>query len=362
MSNLTILLTLKGRKKFTKRWLDWLVLEKCSYKIIIADGDADKNYSKKLIKDPNYKYLDLNYIEFPEDVDFRQYLKKFNNSISLIKTKYAILADNDDFIIIENLKRAIEFMDANSDIQTLALPHYRFTIKNNLSHTDSNKNLYAYGGVINFQSLKHINIKKFNKKSVLSRLIACVKFFPSDYFFYSLHKTENLKKIIEISSKNQFQYIFFWERYITYAIGIIGNIGTNFSIDPFVVRQENTSMLASSLVDKEKLIKIRYSPVWTQQYHHFVDGLYEMSTNYLSLSRFNFSLFFSIYFLLNTQLRIFQGLIGSILKYFNLIYIYNKLNKVLLYTLGKSRINLNNDDIFKKQHLKKLSEFLNCKN
>ena len=129
MNDLTILLTLKGRKKYTERWLDWMALEKCPYKILIADGDSDKSYTKELIKKEKYKDLLIDYREYPTDKNINTFIQKFYSAVSSIDTKYSIYADNDDFIIIENLKKAISYIKDKSDIETLALPHYRVQIE-----------------------------------------------------------------------------------------------------------------------------------------------------------------------------------------------------------------------------------------
>ena len=81
MSDLTILLTLKGRKKFTKRWLDWMSIEKCPYKILLADGDEDKSFTKDLISDSRYHDLDFEYLEYQfrkHGSQLQEYLKQIH--------------------------------------------------------------------------------------------------------------------------------------------------------------------------------------------------------------------------------------------------------------------------------------------
>lgn len=355
MNDLTILLTLKGRKSFTKRWLDWMALEKCPYKIMLADGDADKSYTEALIKNTNYRDLDIDHIKFQEDKDIQTFIKKFNEAVSLIKTKYAIYADNDDFLIIDNLKKALLYFKKNSELQTLALPHYRFSIKNNGNNVDSN--LYSDGDEVAFQVLRPVKNRRFDDYRPLQRLLACIKYFPGDYFVYAIHKTENFKKFMRITVDYPIEYIFFWERHFTYSVGVVGNIGTGVTLDPFLVRQEDTSMLASSLVEKEKLINIRYSAAWKRQYPDFVNGLYKLVKEYDNINQSKFNFYVRAYFGLNTQIRIFQGLVGSIFRPF--ASIYTVLSKFVLWRLGKSRITLDQDNVSKNANLRNLSNFLN---
>ena len=79
MNDLTILLTLKGRKSFTKRWLDWMALENCPFPIVIADGDADKTFTKNLLKKDIYKNLNIDYREYPEDINTKTFILKFSD-------------------------------------------------------------------------------------------------------------------------------------------------------------------------------------------------------------------------------------------------------------------------------------------
>ena len=357
MNDLTILLTLKGRKKFTKRWLDWMVEEDCPYKILIADGDADKSFTQGLLKNPNYKNLDIDYIDYPEDINIRTFIRKFSNAISLIKTKYAIYADNDDFIIVNNLKKALIFFESNSEIETLALPHYRFCINNGSTNTDSN--LYSDGKDLEFQALRHIENKKIFSDNLLLRLKESIRIFPSDYFVYAIHKTKNFEAFMQETVKYPIDYIFFWERHFTYSVGIVGNISSAEELDPFLVRQEDTSMLASSLIDKERLIKIRFSSAWKRQYPEFVNGLYNVTREYKEMSNGVFKFYFGIYFGINVYLRIIQGLVGQLTRKFKLVY--SSLSKFVLWRLGKSRHNLDNKVIDKNINLARLKFFLNKK-
>ena len=49
MSNLTLILLIKGREKFTKRWLDYMATINYPDCILIGDGDIKSNV-KKIIK------------------------------------------------------------------------------------------------------------------------------------------------------------------------------------------------------------------------------------------------------------------------------------------------------------------------
>ena len=94
---LTIILTLKGREEFTFRWMRYMNEMHCPYKILLADGGANLELEAHLRHPNNYPNLDYEYIRYPFDASLDDYLNKFENVISRVKTEYILLADNDDF-------------------------------------------------------------------------------------------------------------------------------------------------------------------------------------------------------------------------------------------------------------------------
>lgn len=103
MNDLTLLLLVKGREKFTLRWLDYLSQTETKFKIYVSDGSKKKqilgNYSS--IMDYKYEY-------FGEDINIETFLKKIVNSLISIDTKFVMMCSNDDFVITENIEILLE--------------------------------------------------------------------------------------------------------------------------------------------------------------------------------------------------------------------------------------------------------------
>jgi len=355
MEDLTILLCLKDRKNFTKRWLDWMVEEKCPFNILIADGDKDKSFTKNLLINSKYKDLNISYKEYPEDISLQNFVNKFNDAVSSIRTEYMICADNDDFVLIENLRKAIEFFKKNKQVETLALSHYRFSIESGSQELDSK--MYMNGSEIKFQKLQTFDFSNFSKMKTTERLKKTIKDFPSDYFFYAIHKTVNFKKNINVTSSYPIEYMFFWERHLTYSIGILGNINSNSSLEPFVVRQEGTSISASKLIEKERLSRIRFTTSWKEQYPNFVRGLHTIFNQDTKIRFMKFKFFFDVYYSFYIYSRILHGIFGSFLRGNKEIYLI--LSNIVLKRLNKKRINLGNKELFSSDlSIKKLVNFL----
>jgi glycosyltransferase domain-containing protein len=112
---LTIILTLKGREEFTYRWMGYMNEMRCPYKILIADGGENLEIEAHLGHFNNYPNLDYEYIRYPLDASLDDYLNKLENVISRVKTEYTLLADNDDFYLLDRIPELIAFLDDHRD-------------------------------------------------------------------------------------------------------------------------------------------------------------------------------------------------------------------------------------------------------
>ena len=112
---LTIVLTLKDRPEFTRRWMQFMNDQCCPYKILIADGGADKAIEDQLRNSGNYPNLDYEYIRYPFDANFRCFYTKQLDVCGRVKTDYLLWADDDDFYLIEKIPLLIDFLDSNPD-------------------------------------------------------------------------------------------------------------------------------------------------------------------------------------------------------------------------------------------------------
>jgi glycosyltransferase domain-containing protein len=108
---LTIVLTLKDRTPFTYRWMRYMDDMKCPYPILIADGGADSEVERHLQQPHNYPRLRYMYIRYPFDKNFGVYYQKLADAIDRVSTPYALLADNDDFYLLDNIPTFLRFLD-----------------------------------------------------------------------------------------------------------------------------------------------------------------------------------------------------------------------------------------------------------
>ncbi len=88
---------------------------RCPYKIIIGDGGTDLAIPAHLESPENYPNIDYDYYKFPPDHSFYDYFRKLTDLSSRVNTRYAVLADNDDFYKIASFDSHLKFLDAHHD-------------------------------------------------------------------------------------------------------------------------------------------------------------------------------------------------------------------------------------------------------
>jgi glycosyltransferase domain-containing protein len=124
--DLTLVLSMFGRKAFSERFFEYLELIKCPYPIIFADGNAD-GYGKNLVRKFSNS-LDITHIEHKQTEKFIHYYEMQVLALRAVKTPYSMLCDNDDFIFIPGIKKLIAFMKNNDDYISAGSPIALFQI------------------------------------------------------------------------------------------------------------------------------------------------------------------------------------------------------------------------------------------
>jgi glycosyltransferase domain-containing protein len=113
-AQLTILLPLKDRVAFTRRWLAYAASVGLPFRILIADGGADGSVAE-IAEASKTQGLDLEYHRYPFDRTYADYFVKLADALSRVTTPFVVLSDNDDLFIREGLTAAVEFLSANPE-------------------------------------------------------------------------------------------------------------------------------------------------------------------------------------------------------------------------------------------------------
>jgi len=155
--DLTVLLLLKDRAKFTKRWIEYTKKINSPFKILIADGGKEEENQEIFSNKEGASGIDSEYIRYPFDKDAITFRQKVADALSRIKTPFVVLASNDDFYFTEGLMKATEFLKNNNDYVSARGEIYSFSIKDRGDVWGKITNiypLYTYPSVNDDSSLK----------------------------------------------------------------------------------------------------------------------------------------------------------------------------------------------------------------
>lgn len=113
---LTIVMPLKGRHLFTFRFLWHANQMRLPYRFLLADGHVNEAVARRLEDGQKlFSELDIEYVRYPDDVDYSRLYAKMADVSQRVRTPYAMIADNDDFVGFDGVERALDFLDVNPD-------------------------------------------------------------------------------------------------------------------------------------------------------------------------------------------------------------------------------------------------------
>lgn len=129
-TTLTIILLVKGRIEFTKRWLDYMNAIHFPYEIIIVDGEDDGAVESLVQNNKISSDLNVNFYQFNTHGGYTPYYSMMAEAISLANSKYVMLCDNDDFIFPKGLNNVINFLETHHEYISAGAEIGNFKINN----------------------------------------------------------------------------------------------------------------------------------------------------------------------------------------------------------------------------------------
>ena len=111
--NLTILLLVKDRFYFTKRWLEYATLTQQKFPIVVADGSSEDFLRYEVQKASGI--LDIEYLYPGPDKSISDFISKSIDSLRTVRTKYTYMASDDDFYFSEALEKSVKFSESHDD-------------------------------------------------------------------------------------------------------------------------------------------------------------------------------------------------------------------------------------------------------
>ena len=112
---LTIVLPLRDRVPYTRRWMEYASACAFPFKVLIADGGSDDSAQALLADKRRFPNVDYEYVRYPEDKGYPDFYAKMADAMRRVQTPYVALVDNDDFLVVDGASKAIEFLASNGD-------------------------------------------------------------------------------------------------------------------------------------------------------------------------------------------------------------------------------------------------------
>ena len=193
-NKITIIIISYNRHKYLKRTIDYYILN--GFQVLVIDGSEKKLILEK--KNKNLKYINLR----------KSYHDRFIYSAQLIKTKYSILVNDDEFFFPEFIDKSILFLDKNNSYVCVCGVVFTFKIKDkNLIFTEAYK---YFSERVN----KSNSVNERLKKSIIE---------PSVHGYNAVMKSDVFKGEAKLLKKiKHIKNIFFVELLLNLFIGAKG--------------------------------------------------------------------------------------------------------------------------------------------
>lgn len=202
---ITILLTVFNRVEFTKKWLKFANNINVKFKIFLCDGGED-NELPLLIKKNTYPNLNIKYFKAKYYQNYEKFWEKFYESLNLIDTDYTYLAEDDDFIVPNNIIKSLVFLEINKDYASSGGIETHMQIL-------SDKKKY-------FFLRPNTKTTGYNKHEIVSRINEALNNMYSNYNV--LHRTKSLLKIFNYINQKNFTNLYITEFIFVLTSLIIG--------------------------------------------------------------------------------------------------------------------------------------------
>ena len=210
-SRLTIILPIYGRDNFTKRFVRYCQYNKCPFHIIIGNGKPNKKNINFFQNPKNFKGLSYEYHQF-KDKNFYDFYSKMYKLSTLVKTKYAMQVDNDDFVIFSGLSKMLDQLEKSNNLYISGKGLFgNFSVINN----------EAFGKLNYFEKNSSINYAhEMALKSEKNKVLFSIKYGIASY--YNIIEKKYLVKILYEIKEMNFSDLFFHELYFSARLHMLG--------------------------------------------------------------------------------------------------------------------------------------------
>ena len=228
MSNFVLILLVKGRERFTVRWLDYMAKINFKHKIAIGNGNKKSNiFIKKLINKKKYSNLNIEYYCY-DNQNYKDYYYMMYDVVRKQKRfNFLKFCDNDDFILPNQLDNLIKLTKKEKKYISVGDRDMWFSLMGN----------NTYGDKIHFWPDKFFRTEEsFNIRDIKKVFINLQE--P----FYNIFRKEYILKVLKEIYQINFTDLEIKGFYLQLRLMSLGK--TKFYNQISYVRQHGTSQIS----------------------------------------------------------------------------------------------------------------------
>ena len=261
--HLTILLPLKDRVAFTRRWLSYAASTLQQFRILIADGGSDPTVAG-LVEERKSEGLKIEYLRYPFDSDYAAFYAKLADALSRVTTPFVVMADNDDLFIPQGLTRAVEFLLANPDHVACGGQCAVFWIGGLPASNDRDT---TYGDAIEWKVSSQFSsdVAATAQRRLRERCLG------ANDVFYAVHRTELLRSHFEKLRDCNPRDLFLMEQLIMFLTAIAGKTR---QLDLLYIARQQDSPGSSGGAHQDRFgdwFDRMLVPTWSEDFTRFVE-------------------------------------------------------------------------------------------
>ena len=248
---LTILVPLKDRHKYTKRFFKFIKKFNLKYFFIFADGSdikLPKNYLD-ILKSSKVKFK---YLRFKKDSNAKIFLNKLYLSLLEVETEYVMLFDNDDIPISKKINFCLKKLEKNKELAGCG----GYRINFNLFEIHKNKKILDeyYGNPINIVKVDYGN--NYISQSSVDRVKSYLTKKKPINTINDIFRSKFLLKNLQIIKKRNFNFLSFYLLLFDFLNVFNGKVLKINS--PFLLHQINSLSFSKKQSIYDKIYNKKY--------------------------------------------------------------------------------------------------------
>ena len=261
--HLTILLPLKDRVPFTHRWLSYAASAPLPYRILIADGGADRSIAE-IAADKKSAGLDVEYVRYPFDRTYADYYTKLADALARVTTPFVVMADNDDLFIPDGLARAVEFLAAHPGYVACGGQCAVFWLSSARTSIPVDA---VYGDRVQWKCTSQFStdVAETAKQRLRERCLG------ANDVFYAVHRTDLLRRHFEAVRDCNPRDLFLMEQLVMFLTAIAGKTR---QLETLYIARQQDSPGSSGGAHQEQFgdwYDRMLVPTWSEDFTRFVD-------------------------------------------------------------------------------------------